>query len=152
MTVWRNFCGMLASFQIGLISTNSSLNPKNSSQCDFFAVNRLPEISCMFSTHRLTDDEGMWSLHSILPHPPPVISHLSGQREALLWFWPLCHWNLGVIFPGLDWLDSVTALSCCQACAVNERPPPSSLEINFSQELTVPRYEEETVFMVWHVE
>ena len=55
-------------------------------------------------------------------------------------------------FSGLDWLDSVTALSCCQACAVNERPPPSSLEINFSQGLAGARYEEETVFMVRHVE
>ena len=98
------------------------MNPKNSSWCDFFAVNRLSEISCVFSSHRLTDDEGMWSLRSILPHPPPVISHLSGQREALLWFWPLCHWNLGVFFffffwPGLARLCHCSLLLpslCCK--------------------------------------
>ena len=104
MTVWRNFCGMLASFQIGLISTNSSLNPKNSSQCDFFAVNRLPEISCMFSTHRLTDDEGMWSLCSILPHPPPVISHLSERSSALILAIVPLEFGSYFSWSGLAWL------------------------------------------------
>lgn len=101
-------------------------------------INRLSEISCILSSHWLTEDKGMWSLCSILPRPLSQLDifHLSGQTEALLWFWSLCHWNLGVIFPGRHWIGSVTALSCCQTSAANERPPQSSLEINFGQDLS----------------
>lgn len=67
----------------------------------------------------------MLSLRSIPLHPlsPSDVSHLSGQSTEPLWFCLLCQWNSVVIYPGLDWLVSVTTLPCCQVPAVNERPP-----------------------------
>lgn len=119
------------------------LNTKKPSSHDFPAINRLSKNCCIYSSHRPTDNEGMWSLSSFLPHSRVRLTSLiSLVREELccelLWFWPLCHWNLGVIFPGQDWLGSVTALCNCQASKVNERPPWSSLEINLSQNITGP--------------
>lgn len=67
----------------------------------------------------------MQSLCSIPLRPlsPSTASHLSGQSREPLWFCSLCQWNSAVIYPGLDWLVSVTTLLCCQVSVVNERPP-----------------------------
>lgn len=80
----------------------------------------------------------MLSLCSIPLHPlsPSNVSHLSGQNGEPLWFCPLCQWNSGVIYPGLDWLVSVTTLPCCQLSAVNERPPSRCLGDKTSAEIS----------------
>lgn len=140
---------MSASLQSGLFRTNlilpepkSKKNPPSSR--DFPTINSLSKNCCVF--HRvdcLTTKVCDLSAASFLaPESARHLSSLRAEREKLccelLWLWPLCHWNLGVIFPGRDWLGSVTALCYCQASTVNERPPWSSLEINFSQNLAGP--------------
>lgn len=109
-----------------------NINPKNSSSRD-----SLPSTGCQKSVvFFITLTNWWWGYGISLQRPSsptslPEISHLSGRE--------LCfdsgHCATGiwvVIFPGLDRLGSVAALSCCQASAANERPPRSALEINFN--------------------
>lgn len=125
ISLLRNFCGTLASFETGLIQPKSILKTHHVTPCDQQAVRNQ-----LYFFITLTGWSWRYVIFLQRPSSPtpswPDISQLSGQRGALLWFWSLCHWNLGVIFPSLDWLRSVTALSCCQASTVNERPPWSS--------------------------
>lgn len=102
------------------------------------AVNRLPERSCIFPSHSLTDDNGTQFICRILPHPwsqslqPPTKSSIwTGWRNALIL----------VIVP-LEF-ESYFAWSGSLPPAANplqqtEWPPQSSLEINLGQDLRGP--------------
>lgn len=92
------------------------------------------------------------SLHSIRLRllSPSDISHLSGQRGQPLRLYPLCQWNLAVIYPGLDWLVTVTTLPCCQVSAGNERPPSrcfrDKTSVAISQSLASQIWEEDGIY------
>lgn len=147
-------------FQSWHISPN--YGPKSSNLLIMWlqTVNRLPDSNSMFSSLWLTDDTGMRFLCRHLPLPwgrslflPPPTSFLSIivslDRMKSCFASGYCATGIWELF-FLVWI----AQSRCQRSAA-ERPPYNSLEINSSRDFRgtrKARYEEEMVFMVWHVE
>lgn len=111
------------------------LNPKRSPSCDSLHSTGCQKPVTFFSTHWLTDDEGMWSLCSILPHPlsQPGISVISPGRDC-----GYCATGIWELF-FLVWICSALSLFSSAAKPLQQtRPPRSSLEINSSRYTTGP--------------
>lgn len=147
-TQYNSLLELVVNFNYVLQKNNSSslstVGPKSSNlpSCDSLLSTTCPKSVVVFHhIFGLADDDDVWALGSVLVRPragPTSLISLGRVKlcRELFWFWPLFHWNLKLFF--LVWIGSArsaTTLCSCQASTGKERPPWSSLEINFSRDL-----------------